>query len=140
LRDARHPYLAAAMAAGSVSPSWVKRLDWLTRKLPAGLRGETGQILLQAAAAGASLEDLVLLANAAVERYLAQQPGGDGDGFGERFIQVSTAFGGAGCVRGDLTPECAAAVQAVLESMGKKQGPEDHRTVGQRYHDALQEA
>ena len=43
-------------------------------------------------------------------------------------------------MRGNLTPECTAAVQAVLESMGKRRGPEDHRTAGQRYHDALQEA
>ena len=137
----RHPYLADAMAAGAISPSWVKQLDWLTRKLPAELRTETDQILLAAAAAGASLDDLTLLANAAVEQYLARHPGDDdGDGFDERFMQVSTTFGNAGCVRGNLTPECAAAVQAVLESMGKRRGPEDHRTAGQRYHDALQEA
>ena len=43
-------------------------------------------------------------------------------------------------MRGNLTPECTAAVAAVLESMGKRRGPEDTRTVGQRYHDALQEA
>ena len=43
-------------------------------------------------------------------------------------------------MRGNLTPECTAAVAAVLESMGKRRGPEDHRTVGQRYHEALQEA
>ena len=138
---ARHPHLADAMAAGAISPSWVKQLDWLTRKLPAELRTETDQILLAAAAAGASLDDLTLLANAAVEQYLAQQPSDDdGDGFDERFMQVSTTFGGASCARGNLTPECTAAVEAVLESMGKKRGPEDHRTVGQRYHDALQEA
>jgi len=137
----RHPQLADAMAAGDISPSWVKQLDWLTRKLPAELRSETDQILLRAAAAGASLDDLTMLANAAVEQYLAQQPSDDdGDGFDERFVQVSTTFGGASCVRGNLTPECSAAVQAVLESMGKRRGPEDHRTVGQRYHDALQEA
>ena len=56
------------------SASWVKQLDRLTRPLPAELRAETDRILLQAAAAGASLEDLTLLANAAVEQYLAQQP------------------------------------------------------------------
>jgi hypothetical protein len=31
---ARHPRLAAAMAAGAISPSWVNQLDRLTRKLP----------------------------------------------------------------------------------------------------------
>jgi hypothetical protein len=38
-------------------------------------------------------------------------------------------------IRGNLTPECAAAVRAVL---GKKAGPEDDRTEGKRFHDALQ--
>ena len=71
---ARHPHLADAMAAGAISASWVKQLDRLTRPLPAELRAETDRILLQAAAAGASLDDLTLLANAAVEQYLAQQP------------------------------------------------------------------
>ena len=33
-------------------------------------------------------------------------------------------------LRGNLTPECAAAVQAVLEALGKKAGPEDARTEG----------
>jgi hypothetical protein len=31
-------------------------------------------------------------------------------------------------IRGDLTPECATAVRAVLEALGKKAGPEDDRT------------
>ena len=46
---------------------------------------------------------------------------------------------GAGRLTGDLTPECAAAVTAVLEALGKKRGPEDGRTAAQRFHDALQE-
>ncbi len=137
----RHPHLSDAMAAGQISPSWVAEIDRLTRKLPAELRAETDQILLAAAAAGASLDDLKLLAACAVERYLARQPSpDDDDDFDERFVQVGTTFGGASCVRGNLTPECTAAVQAVLDAMGKKRGPEDHRTVGQRFHDALQEA
>jgi hypothetical protein len=41
-------------------------------------------------------------------------------------------------MRGDLTPECNTAVRAVLEALGKKAGPEDDRTEGQRFHDALQ--
>ena len=54
-------------------------------------------------------------------------------------MQVGTTFGGAGVIRGNLTPECAAAVQAVLEALGKKAGAEDTRTEGQRFHDALQQ-
>ena len=36
-------------------------------------------------------------------------------------VQVGTTFRGAGVIRGDLSPECAA-VQAVLEALGKRHG------------------
>lgn len=60
--------------------------------------------------------------------------------FRDRHVRIGLTFGGAGVIRGGLTPECAAAVTAVLESLGKKQGPEDDRNQGQRFHDALAEA
>ena len=41
---------------------------------------------------------------------------------------------------GDLTPECAAVVGAVLDVLGAPAGAEDTRTHAQRYHDALLEA
>ncbi len=41
---------------------------------------------------------------------------------------------------GDLTPECAAVVRAVLDALSAPAGAEDTRTYGQRYHDAVQEA
>jgi hypothetical protein len=41
---------------------------------------------------------------------------------------------------GDLTPECAAVVTAVLDALSAPAGAEDTRTREQRYHDALQEA
>ena len=41
---------------------------------------------------------------------------------------------------GDLTAECAAALTAMLDALGKKAGPEDTRTTSQRHHDALEEA
>jgi hypothetical protein len=44
----------------------------------------------------------------------------------------------AAIIRGNLTPECAAAVRAVTEALGKKAGPEDDRTEAKRFHDALQ--
>ena len=65
--------------------------------------------------------------------------GGD-DGFGDRSVQLDLHFRGAGHLLGDLTPECAAALAAVLESLGRKAGPEDDRTKPQRDHDALEEA
>lgn len=104
------------------------------------MRTATDRILLQAAAARASLDGLAVIAGAAIEQCRQQQPDPnqpqpDPD---DRFLQLGTTFGGAGVIRGDLTPECAAAVRAVLEALGKKQGPEDDRNEGQRFHDALQ--
>jgi hypothetical protein len=55
-------------------------------------------------------------------------------------VKLGLTFGGAGVIRGDLTPECAAALAAVLEALGKKRGQEDDRSQEQRFHDALAEA
>ena len=135
---AARPLLGSALAAGDVTDSLAAAIaDW-TRKLPAPMRDETDRILLQAAAAGASLDDLAAIAACAIETWLAQQPGPDDPDPGDRYLQLGTTFGDAGVIRGDLTPECATAVRAVLEALGKKAGPEDDRTDGQRFHDALQ--
>jgi hypothetical protein len=60
--------------------------------------------------------------------------------FRDRFFRVTRLFQGRGRPDGDLTAECLAAVQEVLDTLGKKAGPEDDRTGGQRGHDALEEA
>jgi Domain of unknown function (DUF222)/HNH endonuclease len=73
------------------------------------------------------------------ERDRGEGRGAD-DGFGDRGVQLDLHFRGAGHLLGDLTPECAAALAAVLESLGKKAGPEDDRTRPQRDHDALEDA
>ncbi len=132
------PAMAAGLADADISKSQALAIaDW-TRKLPAELRAETITILVQAARAGASLDDLRMIAGVALERWRASRPDADEDGFDDRYVQAATTFGGAGVIRGNLTPECAAAVQAVLEALGKKAGAEDTRTEGQRFHDALQ--
>ena len=51
-----------------------------------------------------------------------------------------TTLGGAGVLHGDLSPECAAAVQAVLAALSAPAGAADTRTREQRCHDALLEA
>jgi hypothetical protein len=134
------PLLDTALAAGDITGSLAFTIaDW-TRKLPAAMRTETDRILLQAAAAGASLDDLATIAGCAIERWRQQQPDPDDpeDGFDDRSLQLGTTFGGAAVIRGSLTPECATAVRAVLEALGKKAGPEDDRTEQKRFHDALQ--
>jgi Domain of unknown function (DUF222) len=137
---AAHPVLAAALARDDISDSWAGQLaDW-TRRLPEDWRHEVDQILVDAAAAGAELLDLGVIAQAAYEKWRAERPGPDDpdDGFDDRFLTLGTTIGNAGRLNGNLTGECAAALEAVLEALGKKAGPEDDRTDGQRAHDALQ--
>ncbi len=106
------------------------------------MRDETDKIILDAAAGGASLSDLATIAGLAIEKWRSQRPDQDEDEdrFRDRYLKVGATFGGAAVIRGDLTAECAAAVTAVLEALGKKRGPEDNRSQEQRFHDSLQEA
>ena len=136
------PHLRDALTAGAITQSWAAAIaDW-TRKLPAALRNETDKIILGAAAAGASFDDLATIAGLAIEKWRSQRTDEDEDNdrFKDRCLKLGTTFGGAAVIRGDLTPECAADVAAVLEALGKKRGPEDNRTQEQRFHDGLQEA
>ena len=65
LRD--HPALGDALSAGDISRSWALAIAEWTKKLPAELRAETITILVQAATAGASLDDLRTIAGVALE-------------------------------------------------------------------------
>ena len=85
-----HPAMAGALAAGDISKSQALAIaDW-TKKLPAELRAETISILVQAARAGASLDDLRMIAGVALERWRASRPDADDDGFDDRYVQVGT--------------------------------------------------
>ncbi len=55
-------------------------------------------------------------------------------------MSLDTTMDGAGVLRGDLTPECSAMVQAVLDALSAPEGRDDLRTHPERYHDALTEA
>jgi hypothetical protein len=135
----RHPVIAAAQARGDISDSWATQIAEWTRRLPPDWRADVDRLLVDTAAAGARLEDLAVVARAAYEKWRSQQPDPDeDDGFEDRCLRLGTTIGNAGRVTGDLTPECTAALQAVLEALGKKGGPEDARTEPQRFHDALQ--
>jgi hypothetical protein len=133
-----HPAVASALAAAAVTTSWAREIcDW-TDRLPAGLVQDADAILLAAVAGGADLADLAILAQEMIER--AAVPDGDDDGFADRSLWLETTLAGAGRLTGDLTPACAAALAAVLGALAAKAGPEDTRSLGQRHHDALEEA
>ena len=136
-----HPVIWQALADGEISASWARELCGWSDRLPAGRRDDADAILAGAARGGAELADLAGLAEEMYQRSRRGCPDTDpGDGFGDRGVWLDVTIGGAGRLGGDLTPGCAAALAAVLESLGKKAGPEDSRTAAQRRHDALEEA
>ncbi len=138
-RLAAHPAISTALADGAISPSWARAIARWTDLLPGGRRPGADEILLAAAGGGAALADLAALAEE-MRRRCAGPDEDDDDGFGERGLRLDVTFGGAGRLTGDLTPAATAALTALLESLGKKAGPEDTRHPLQRNHDALEEA
>jgi hypothetical protein len=134
-----HPAVADALADGSLSVSFARQvIDW-TDTLPPDARADADVILLAAAARGVDLAGLAELFEEIRRRVARPDTDGD-DGFASRGLQLDTTFAGAGRLTGDLSARCAAALQEVLDSLGKKTGAEDTRTVPQRHHDALEEA
>jgi len=141
-RAAAHPLVIAALAEGHVlSESYGRKLCEWTDKLPEDCRATADAILIAAARAGADQQDLVELAMEIYARSLPASPDDQpDDGFDDRQVRIETTLGGSGVVTGDLTPDCAAVITAVLDALSAPADAEDHRTHGQRYHDALQVA
>ena len=142
-RAAAHPRVAAALSAGGVvSESYARAICEWSDKLPPDCRDTADAILVAAARAGAAQQDL---AGLAAEMYVRSLPGTAGEdrpdeAFEDRSLRLEATFDGAGVLAGDLTPECAAVVTAVLESLSAPCGAADTRTREQRYHDGLCEA
>ena len=102
-------------------------------------RDDADAILTGAARAGAELADLAGLAVEMYQRSRPDCPDEDG-GFGDRAVWLGVTLGGAGRLDGDLTPGCAAALSAVLDSLGRRPGRRMAGSAVQRRHDALEEA
>src|SRR5215469_9011470 len=139
-RLAAHPAVGAALAAGELSESWARQICGWTDRLPVGKQGDADEILAVAARSGVDLAGLGGLAQEMYERTHRDRDGEDLDGLTDRAVWLDTTIGGAGRLTGDLTAGCSAALSAVLESLGKRAGPEDIRSAPQRRHDALEEA
>ena len=136
-----HPQVALALAEGTVlTESMARTICGWTDKLPRECRAAADEILLTAARSGARKEDLAGLAAEIYARSLPEDEDDPEPSFEDRQVRVETTLAGAGVITGDLTPECAAVVTAVLESLSAPAGAEDTRTREQRYHDGLQEA
>jgi hypothetical protein len=140
-RAAAHPQVVAALVTGDLSESYGRAICQWTDKLPEKYREESDELLLAAAAAGLGLADLAALFAEMYERARSDLPDEDPTrDFTDRGVRLETTFQGAGVLTGDLTPECAALVGAVLDALAAPGGAEDDRTREQRYHDGLHEA
>ena len=134
-----HEPLRAGLREGDVlTKSVALQLARWTRDIPDEFRAEAEEILIAAARAGAGLRALAEIC--AEIKYRTAPPDPDGRKLPDRALFLDTTFEGAGLLRGDLTPECTAMVQAVLDALSAPAGGGDLRTRPQRYHDALEEA
>jgi hypothetical protein len=136
-----HPRVLAALATGDLPESVARIVCQWTNRLPEDQRDLADDKLVAAALAGMSLPDLAELYGEIYEQSRSASPDQDKDEvFDDRAVRLITTFQGAGVMSGDLTPECAEAVAAVLDALSAPAGAEDDRSREQRYHDALQEA
>ena len=93
---ARHPHLDAATTTGALTISWAREIaGWTGRIDHEELQTEADKILVEAAATGANLDDLNILAQAAYEAWRAQEPDPEDDPrgrrFGDRYIKIGRA-------------------------------------------------
>jgi Domain of unknown function (DUF222) len=140
-RTVTHPLVVTALAEGNVLTESMARIVCVwSDKLPGECRPAADEILIAAARAGARKDDLAALAAEIYARSLPDDETDQEPSFEDRQLRVETTFQGAGVLSGDLTPDCAAVVTAVLEALAAPMGAEDTRTKDQRYHDALQDA
>ena len=136
-----HPVLLAALAEGGVlTESEALQLARWTKAIPQEYRAEAEEILVAAARGGVDLRGLAAICAEIRARTAEADPDDDGDPGLDRGLSLATTIEGAGVIHGDLTPECAAMVQAVLDALSAPQGGGDLRTRPERYHDALAEA
>lgn len=140
-RLALHPQVADALAAARISESWARQLCEWSDMMPPDVREDADKIFLSAACCpGLALADLSQLAEEMYQRTAPPDAGYEQPPSQDRSLELGLHYRGSGKLTGELTPECAAALSAVLEALSKKAGPEDDRTRRQRNHDALEEA
>lgn len=135
-----HPPIADALIAAEISDSYGKQFASWNNRLPDEDQEGADKILIDAAREGLPWDDLARLAQEMLERSKVL-PDDDGDApFKDRSAKLERTFGGAGKMTVDLSPEAAELAEKVFDSLGKRLGPDDLRSEGERKHDALQEA
>ena len=116
-----HPLVAAALAAGTVTESYARKIcDW-TDLLPCAYRDLADQNLADAAAGGADLDFLAQMAEEMFSRVTPPDKDDEDDArFKDRFFRLTRLFQGHGRADGDLTPECLAALPKCWTRWGRR--------------------
>jgi hypothetical protein len=137
-RHEEHPVIMAALAEMDViSESWARQVVTWSNKLPEEFRPQCDEILIGAARDGIDEAGLAKIAAELLARLAPPSSDGPEPKPG---LTLNITFGGAGKLDGDLSPETAAKVKAVLEPLAAATGPDDTRSYHERLHDALDEA
>ncbi|MGH3150410.1 MAG: DUF222 domain-containing protein, partial [Streptosporangiaceae bacterium] len=138
----KHPALLAGLLDRVFTTSVALLIARWTNAIPTEFRGEAEDILVGATRRGADLRDLAALCAEILARTAPPDPDKDpaDDPRLDRSVILDTTLDGVGVLRGDLTAECAAMVQSVLDALSAPTGGDDLRTHPQRFHDALEEA
>jgi len=133
-----HRLLLGGLAEGdALTKSVAVKLAKWTAAIPEEYRDEAEEILVAAARAGADLRALAAICAEIRSRTAKPDPDDPDDRHLDRGVLLDTTIDGVGVIRGDLTAECAAMVQAVLDALSAPEAGGDLRTQPQRYHDAL---
>src|SRR5580693_8873608 len=129
-----HQVLHAALAEGHViTKSEALQLARWTKAIPGDYRGKAEEILVAAARAGVNLRGLAAICAEIRARTAEADPDDDPNPGLDRGVSLATTLDGAGVIHGDLTPECTAMVQAVLDALSAPAGGGDLRTRPERY-------
>src|SRR5260370_3218461 len=140
LARGHRPLLAGLREGRVLTRSVALQLAKWTQSIPAEFREQAEEILVAAARAGADLRALARICAEIRYRTAPPDPDDERDQDLDRGLSLDTTVDGAGVIRGDLTPQGAAMVQAVLDALSAPAGGGDLRTRPQRYHDAMAEA
>jgi len=140
LAQGHGPLLAGLREGHVITKSVALQLAKWTAAIPDEYRAQAEQIVVAAARAGAGLRELAAICAEIRYRTAPPDPDDNDDRHLDRALFLDTTIDGAGVLRGDLTPECAAMVRAVLDALSAPDGGGDLRTGAQRCHDALAEA
>jgi hypothetical protein len=139
MQERRHT--ADALNKGSISESYARWIGDAVKKFDPADRDAVEEILVEAAAGGALIEDLTQIAVAAMRRLRPDGLRRDEErAHADRGLSLGKTFGGAGRMNADLDVEATALAEMVIGALSTKMGTEDDRTLRQRRHDALVEA